>query len=94
MLTIELISGNNLISVDKPFHRINGAHKLEGPTTHARDTNGMHEFVNLFRYAVTPLKSGMLQNTLYRIRRVLADANKTEFKIQSRADLVYRCAAN
>ena len=90
VLTIELISGNNLISVDTrlPPSGSMVLTNLEGPTTHARDTNGMHEFVNLFRYAVTPLKSGMLRIPSIEFEGVLADANKTEFKIQSRADLV------
>jgi len=90
VLTMELISSSNLISVDTKLPPSGSMvlTNLEGPLTQSRDLNGKREFVNQFRYAVTPLKAGKLRVPAIDIEGVVADANKTEFKIQSRADLV------
>ncbi|MCB1750573.1 MAG: BatD family protein [Gammaproteobacteria bacterium] len=90
LLTLELISSSNLVSVDTRLPP-SGAMvftNLEGPSTHARDSGGKREFVNQFRYAVTPLKAGKLRVPAIRIQGVMDGGDNAEFDIQSRTDLV------
>ncbi len=90
LLTLELISSNNLISIDTrlPPSGTMVITNLEGPLTSARDTNGKREIVNQFRFAVTPLKAGKLRVPAINIEGVVAGGSNTNFDIQSRSDMV------
>jgi len=90
LLTLELISDNNLISVDTrlPPSGAMVLTNLEGPTTYARDSNGKREIINRFQYAVTPLKAGKLRVPAIRIQGVVGGGQSNDFDIESRADMV------
>lgn len=90
LLTLRLISGNNLASVNAklPPSGTMVFTKLEGPTTHSRGLNGQREIVNQFLYAVTPLKAGKLRVPAIEIEGVIGDGSSTEFNLQSRTDMV------
>lgn len=90
LLTLELISEQNLASVDVrlPTSGAMVFTLLEGPLTHARGSGTKREFVNQYRYAVTPLKSGLLRIPAIRVQGEVGGGRNREFDIESADNLV------
>ncbi len=60
---VEIISSENLQTVDLTLPRSDAVvfNKLDGPLASVRTRNGHSEIVNLFRYAVIPLRAGSIE---------------------------------